>query len=331
MSVKLISDDRERRVIPFIEKLVNNESLAVQHKIQRLHISDYLVMYKGYILLAIERKTWQDLASSFRDGRKANISKLLNLREKTNCKLIYLIEGNAFPSDNEKFSRINFKCLQGHLDNIMLRDNISIVQTKNLEHTAKRLLQLTKRFTTMSGGIIQKIDTIEGGSDLKIATTSLPKPDDAIKEMMLQSLSGVSSITSGVLMKNKFTLPKLFKLFKSSGDKFIDIIALLKYDTGKSIGLKRSTRIYKNIKSLCSIQVSQTSVRVLISVPGISKNTSVGILSKHSLDSIISGGVTVNDLSIITKGKKMKLGKKIATRVLEILEVLKCSISQTKK
>ena len=43
------------------------------------------------ILFVIERKTWTDLASSLRDGRKENNKKLLKIREETKCQLIYLI------------------------------------------------------------------------------------------------------------------------------------------------------------------------------------------------------------------------------------------------
>ena len=119
--MEIIVDDRERSIIPYIKILSDEKNF--NYKVQRCQVGDYAIAYKGYILLAIERKTWIDLASSLRDGRKENVNKLIALREKTGCQIAYLIEGNASPPFKQMYSRIPYK-------NLRARGNSNTSQVK---------------------------------------------------------------------------------------------------------------------------------------------------------------------------------------------------------
>ena len=124
----LIADARERAVIPFIETEFQEHAFIVK----QVTTADYLICQqrrKGPVVLAaVERKTHEDFAASFKDGRHENIAKLRALRAATGCHLYYFIEGAAFPSPNRRFGRIPFSNILAAITKLMVRDGIFIVQ-----------------------------------------------------------------------------------------------------------------------------------------------------------------------------------------------------------
>lgn len=98
-----------------------------------------------------------------KDGRKENVNKLIQLRNETNCNIIYLIEGKARYKEDTKFSHINFKNLEAHLDHLILRDNIGIIYSNDNSDSAARLIGLAKNYST----IISK-NKVTGSSELLV-------------------------------------------------------------------------------------------------------------------------------------------------------------------
>ena len=89
MKFKLIIDDRERSIYPYLETELYN----IEYIIKRINIGDYSIIDdSNKIIVCFERKTLEDLASSIKDGRYGNKESMIELREKTNCKLFYIIE-----------------------------------------------------------------------------------------------------------------------------------------------------------------------------------------------------------------------------------------------
>lgn len=136
----LVIDNRERALFFHIDIAIKN----FKYEKMQLNTGDYLILQNNKTIKAcIERKTYNDFAASFRDGRyKSELANMIKLREETNCQLFFIIEGNAFPSKNSKFSRIPYACILGAINKLMLYHNIFIIQTKNEEHTAQKLNEL---------------------------------------------------------------------------------------------------------------------------------------------------------------------------------------------
>ena len=135
----LVIDNRERALFFHIDIAIKN----FKYEKMQLNTGDYLILQNKTIKACIERKTYNDFAASFRDGRyKSELANMIKLREETNCQLFFIIEGNAFPSKNSKFSRIPYACILGAINKLMLYHNIFIIQTKNEEHTAQKLNEL---------------------------------------------------------------------------------------------------------------------------------------------------------------------------------------------
>ena len=83
--MELIIDNRESTKSYFEEK--NYEWVSFEN----LDIGDYMFKYEDKIILVIERKSIQDLASSIKDGRyREQKSRLLNNYSKNN--VLFLIE-----------------------------------------------------------------------------------------------------------------------------------------------------------------------------------------------------------------------------------------------
>jgi len=136
----LVIDNRERALFFHIDIAIKN----FKYEKMQLNTGDYLILQNNKTIKAcIERKTYNDFAASFRDGRyKSELANMIKLREETNCQLFFIIEGNAFPAKNSKFSRIPYACILGAINKLMLYHNIFIIQTKNEEHTAQKLNEL---------------------------------------------------------------------------------------------------------------------------------------------------------------------------------------------
>ena len=154
--IEIVIDDREQKVIPFFNGY--NMPPNITFNVARINHGDYSIIYKNHILFVIERKTWTDLASSLRDGRKENNKKLLKIREETKCQLIYLIEGNPIPSSNKVFSRVPYKALRSHLDHLAFRDGMHMVYSKDTEHTVERIVELVKNYLTITPSPLIALD-----------------------------------------------------------------------------------------------------------------------------------------------------------------------------
>ena len=157
--IEIVIDDREQKVIPFFNGY--NMPPNITFNVARINHGDYSIIYKNHILFVIERKTWTDLASSLRDGRKENNKKLLKIREETKCQLIYLIEGNPIPSSNKVFSRVPYKALRSHLDHLAFRDGMHMVYSKDTEHTVERIVELVKNYLTITPSPLIALDIKE--------------------------------------------------------------------------------------------------------------------------------------------------------------------------
>lgn len=139
----LVADTRERAVLPFF-------ALGAALVVRQINTGDYLICQAGgaapVVRACIERKTLEDFAASFKDGRYANVGKMLALRAATGCRLFFFVEGPAFPSPSRRFARIPFANILAAITKLMVRDGVHVVQTADARHTAQRLTEFLHVF-----------------------------------------------------------------------------------------------------------------------------------------------------------------------------------------
>jgi ERCC4-type nuclease len=346
-------DDRERAVITHIEGV---KSETIKYQVKRLTVGDYAIIYRNYIMIIIERKTWADLAASMRDGRKANINKMISARDRSGCQLMYLIEGDPCPKHTKKYCRMPVKNLRAHLDHIAFRDGIHLMHTLNEKGTAERLFELARNITTIKPSMLTEIDHIidekksKNNADAE-PNTSCNNADaepntscnnaDAEPNTSCNNADAEPNVDQSTILTEKqlstvstqeqllMCLPSIgsvistvmaesgITLIKLYNDLTYEEVARLKYPTGNSVGLVKAKKICGNRNHMNSESISSKKIQVRIL-------SAIPLISKKTAVTILE---TFTFKSImegnvdITRLKyitrgKSKLGPKAATNIL---------------
>ena len=344
--IEIVIDDREQKVIPFFNGY--NMPPNITFNVARINHGDYSIIYKNHILFVIERKTWTDLASSLRDGRKENNKKLLKIREETKCQLIYLIEGNPIPSSNKVFSRVPYKALRSHLDHLAFRDGIHMVYSKDTEHTVERIVELVKNYLTITPSPLIALDIKDadtkkdidrrntdelkkdGGESYKSGEIHEP-PEPHIEKTPIEILKEKVPISDDVVIyKIWCCVPNITEktacLFINKGYHISDLILgklskneiySTKYPNGYIIGNKRSEVIWNSTR-IVKTHVNPIFIKMLNQVNGITKIAALAILNVISFEKLLNGDISIKELSEIKKSQAgRKLGVKAASDLIK--------------
>ena len=287
-------------------------------------------MHNDAILFAIERKSWVDLSASIKDGRSDNVNKLISLREKTNCKLIYLIEGKPRHKIGKKFARIPYKNLQSHLDHLMVRDNIFMIHSDDEEDTAARLIEFCTNYLTLpcevalggspGGAPMDLNEPGETGGDtpkaetpaMDLLTTVVKKTDLQIMYNLWAVIPNITSKTATLFIDGGYHISDLIlgKIPKEN-------ISTLRYPNGTIIG-KRADKIIK-IKNSGDQNNHKIYCKILAELPMITEKSAAVILTKITFADLLNGKMTIQDLADIQKTHKSKIGKSAAVNIYKFL------------
>lgn len=300
-NLQIIIDDRESAVIPHFNEY-KKLPINIAFKVERINIGDYSVVYKNNILMVIERKTWKDLSSSLRDGRKDNFNKMLKLREDTGCKIFYLIEGNPLPSSNTKFCRVPYKNLRSHLDHLIFRDNIHVIHSKNQADTVERIFELVKNYLSIKPSPLLKYNNEEQlDGEIKMAVDKLKVKtnicDKSITYKIWTCVPNITEKTAALFINKNYHISELIL-----GEITKEQIYALKYDNGYIIG-KRSETIWNRSRiNSCN---NKHFIKMLACINGITKKTAKIILEKISFKELLEGKISLEELSLIKKNENI--------------------------
>jgi ERCC4-type nuclease len=307
--MELVADDRERGVIDFLKTYKDIFSTdpadpvkSTVFRVERLTVGDYVFIYNGTLIVIVERKSLKDLAQSIKDGRINNHDKLLKAQQKLGCKLIYLIEGCAFPSLSRCFCGIPFKALQGKIDSLQFNNDVRIIYTKNCEHTAERLRGLMFTFERMyKKGTFRQTIKQGGECGLKEVKCKHEKTIDSTHIDMISSIKGVSRAMAITILKEY----SLCSLLNGAADenKCYNMV----YPSGKC---KLATRGVKLCRKLRSLDVYDHR-RILSAINGITDVTAEKILNKITFDKIANVSFKKGEIANIKKSEKRRVGKSI--------------------
>ena len=339
---KLLIDKRENAVYKsgIFKRLLQSQfnTLNVSIVLKQLTTSDFAITYKDNILLLIERKTWKDLSSTFKDKkRRFNYKKMIEEKDKSSSCIIiaYLIEGSFKTNRKSKIGRIPLSSLNSHLDHLMLEHNIHILKSRDKEDTAYRILELMKNILTMhkNKNPIREIDNSEANSELKSneymggalksLTANKFATDDTIMAELWSSVKQISLNLAGIFIENELNLIDML-----TGQYKPNQIGSMRYPSGLLINNKRGKKIidrYKKLLDSKNDNLVKDGANMLKSIPRISYKMANIILNQISLNMIIN--YIINDekekchdkISNIRYSEKRKIGNKAAENIIKFL------------
>lgn len=309
---KLIIDARERNVTRHAKEL---EEISCE--IKTITTADYVVLSPlGSVIAAIERKSLEDFAASLKDGRADNKKKLLDLKSQYGCRLIYIIEGPPYPGPNECFGNIPYRYIESSIFHLMMRDGITVMQTRDTLHTAQTLVRFVKSMDTLSEKIViesalgeevpvENIFAVGADQDqvLKDLTKRHVKTDhDAVRELW-SCFRGVS-VESADEYSTRWSLAEVIQGKIPRAD-----IINFKMANGRKIS--------KNvIASLTGVNKS-IEIRLLSHVEGVSAAMASELMSERSLSALLSYGI--EGIAMCKVGKtKRAFGRERAERMLRL-------------
>lgn len=202
MKLKLVIDHREPdKLLELIEKTCS-EYVLVERK--NLSFGDFQFLKdddgecQAGVLMVIERKTKADLLSSVNDGRYRNQKQTL-LENVERSKIYYILEeGGELVCD---------ETILGCAISMMVRDGFKIIQTGNIEETAKFIAGLCKRF---SKNYEKYFGHAEGDGSLNIVKRrQVPSSNDVFLNMIMQ-VPGLSDKSARVICDKYPSLSSIY-------------------------------------------------------------------------------------------------------------------------
>lgn len=176
--IVILADYREREVINHLKKLD-----AVVNEIN-LEVGDFILSDN----VAVEKKTHSDFISSIIDGRVFEQAKLM---KENFGKPIIIIEGS---SDRQ----INENALKAAIASLVVDYNASLLNTKNPMDTAKTIYWIAKK------------EQEENKYPISFKVGKKPKEIEELREKIVCSLPGISTVMSKRLLENFGTVEKIF-------------------------------------------------------------------------------------------------------------------------
>jgi len=312
----LVSDKRERDVIPHITPLLPNAHLQ-----QQINTGDFLICKEGRILACFERKTLKDFAASITDGRYENRKKMFELRDQCGCQLYYIVEGTPFPKPTMKVSRgITYQAILTAMTTLPMASGVHIVQTSDARHTAERLRDFTRAADRLMEVYRYPVTPAGGGEVPETAAALVPasvlgvyqKDPDTLCVDLWSALTGIS-LTTAKLITRKFSVEEFFA-------QPVAEITALRSANGKR--LKEAA--YASLRGLHGGD-NAVGLKMLSKVNGIGGAMAAqifdGVPNGHKLKALCSWNCeTIGMITVNQKGRSVRVGKARAMKILKLLK-----------
>ena len=306
----LVCDTRENAVTRHTDELSQITLARAQ-----MTTGDYSVNSPtGQILVIIERKSLADYGASFKDGRHDNKNKLIDLRAITGCRIMYIIEGPAFPDPRDTFSRIAYANIESSIFHLMIADGITILRTQDTLDTARTLVRFVRSMDTLYNRVgdtmlndVKPATTQPTDIDAIELLTARKTPSDAeVARKMWSCFPGITVETASEYMRH-WSVADIVRRRIS-----IDAISKFKTANGRTI----TTKAYQGLTNIDK----RLEIRLLSVVPGISTVIATTLLEKTSLSALLSYGSEMY-MEVISRDRsgvaKRRLGDKLAAAIVK--------------
>jgi ERCC4-type nuclease len=161
-----------------------------------------------------------------------------------------------------------------------------------------------------TGPLVDNVTEIKGQDLLKVKQNI----DLAIDQQLLLCLPCVGSCTAPLLSENNVSLYSIYHQVHDWA-----YLANIKYSTGAVIGIPKAKKIIDCVLKINESRYNKTRVKILSSIPLISKKTAESILKQIKLTDILDETLTISELANIKKTEKTKLGNAAASNIIKYL------------
>jgi ERCC4-type nuclease len=226
--MKLVIDHRESH----LKEIFINNKYPINYEFQNLKFGDFLFEVNDKPLLVIERKTIEDLASSIKDGRYSN-QKIQLLSSFDRKFIYYIIEGNfsGYSSDFDiNVNGLDKKHILGSIINTMVRDDIKIFFTQNINETFDLLINIYSRISKDPN----KYSNINDSTNFVVTKNNKNSP----YFNMLCQIPGISNKIANNIVSKYPTFNKLFISLKDLDNlQKLKELKEIKTDSNKAISI----------------------------------------------------------------------------------------------
>jgi ERCC4-type nuclease len=322
---KLIIDTRERNILRH-----QKEFEDINHEVRQITTADYVVTCDDKIIAAIERKSLEDYAASIKDGRSDNKKKLIDLRKKTNCTLIYIIEGDAYPQPNDYYGNIPYRFIESSMFHLTVRDKITILKTRDTLGTASMLNRFMHSMDSLTAKTSPdnfedtNCNVMSGGTsgfNEGANNTNMNDTDTAQLDIMQE-------LTRRHVKSDHDVARELWSCFPGisveTADEYsktwsIADIVCERIPRAQIQGFKMANgrKISKKVVNSLTGLTNPIEVRLLSCIEGVSTAVAKEITAERSLKALLGYGIA--GISMIKVGKsKRSFGDEKATRLLRL-------------
>lgn len=283
-------DDRENECAPLFDVLSGRRSVTT--KVKRLTTGDFAAWMSNELKILIERKTWNDLASSMKDGRLEKQLDSMNLvRTQTGCAVIVMIEGRPGASHGH----IEMTSLRTKLDHIMLGGRAHVIFTSSTNDTVQRVFELVDH-------IVYDVTVQSGAVPVDILTHAKERTAEQMLIDMFCAVPQISMNTATLLAKNGWMFLDLYETTA-------EILATLVYPSGNTMPIARARKITE------ALGTKACWIKVLERVTGVTKKTGQTIMDAEA----DPYKWTLQTLQDLEKSKLRKLGPVVAARIIKMI------------
>ena len=241
MNLILKVDNREKDLI----QLLDNQNISFIK--ENLEIGDIQFLEKdetnNQLLVLIERKSYLDLSNSIKDGRyKEQKNRILN-SVPNNVRKMYLLEGNV------KDFKLKQSVLDGTILNTILRDNLHIYYSKNIEKTMDFILSIQKNIDKFKENIKNNNVDLNTSNSLIHVVKKKNMNSETCFLNMICGIPGISNKTGQIIVDKYKNIGNMMTFFKDSlnnnKEEIIKELEVIKVGPNlRKLGSKHASNIY---------------------------------------------------------------------------------------
>jgi ERCC4-type nuclease len=265
--IQIYCDDREHTLSPILAK-----SGSIQ---KRLTHGDIYFEFQGSAIALFERKTWADFVASISDGRMENLADIVATFCGTQTRFYLILEG-LLGKLMTTTCRIPQENIFAKIDRLIFRDNVHVIYTVSVEHTAEVLLRMQKNMAKVLAE--KSAASASACADAKLVVT---KKDFTTKDYLMKL--GVSDGVADAIIATNTTLTKLTILQGNA----INVTDLKYATSGKSVPKKYVDALVADIFSANAIgtRLAKAGIRYKV----------LSDLSADTLKKFVDAWIKLND------------------------------------